>query len=554
MSAFLALLMQRIRRDRVQLPIWILGNGLLALFASVSVANSYGDPVERTGILLLATGSPAILLLRGLPQGADLGSFVFFEIFIYLALVAAFMSTFLAVRHTRAEEESGRAELVGATPAGRSTPLAATAAYGALAALAMGVSVTLGLVAGRLPPAGAVVTGAAVAATGIAFLGIGLVCAQIVHSARAANALALAVTGVAFLLRGIGAAAGTPSADGVSMTAAWPTWLSPLGWGEESAAFSTGTLSPLLLDLALATVAVAIALIAARRRDLGAALLPDRLGRASARGVLSSSFALAWRLQWPSMLAWALGAAVLGVLVGALAPLADAVTQRDPSLATTLGSLLPAGAAGEGTAHLLLGALFAIIGVLAAGSATQTIIRMRQEEAAGTAELVLSTPLSPLRWLAGYLALGAISIVLVLAAGATAALIGVLGAGSPGETPGTGSSVATGPELGDVGATAVAQLPAAFVYLGVIALVFALVPKATIPLGWGLLGAGLVLGVFGGAVGMPQWLRDISPFQHTPVVVGGQVDWSGGFWMLAVAALAVVATLITGRRRELVLG
>ena len=45
-----------------------------------------------------------------------------FLIFPWLAMLAAFMSSFLAVRHTRMDEEQGRAELVAATPAGRIDP------------------------------------------------------------------------------------------------------------------------------------------------------------------------------------------------------------------------------------------------------------------------------------------------------------------------------------------------------------------------------------------------------------------------------------------------
>ena len=71
-------------------------------------------------------------------------------------------------------------------------------------------------------------------------------------------------------------------------------------------------------------------------------------------------------------------------------------------------------------------------------------------------------------------------------------------------------------------------MPAALLYVGLIALVFAVVPRLTITLGWGLLGIGLVIGQFGGLLKFPDWARDASPFTHTPAVPVVDFDWSAG--------------------------
>jgi ABC-2 type transport system permease protein len=96
-------------------------------------------------------------------------------------------------------------------------------------------------------------------------------------------------------------------------------------------------------------------------------------------------------------------------------------------------------------------------------------------------------------------------------------------------------------------------LPVALVYLGVLTLLFVLVPAWTIPLAWTLLGFGAFVGIFGGLTGLPQWVRDLSPFTHSPVVVG-TVDWTGGYWMLAIAVAAVVAAAVLIRRRDFAVG
>jgi ABC-2 type transport system permease protein len=97
--------------------------------------------------------------------------------------------------------------------------------------------------------------------------------------------------------------------------------------------------------------------------------------------------------------------------------------------------------------------------------------------------------------------------------------------------------------------TAVAQLPAALIYLAVPALVFVLWPAGTIAVGWLLLGLGVVLGIFGGMVGLDQNIRDLSPFSHAPVP-NGATDWSGAWWMLAIAVAAGAVAVAVMRRRE----
>ncbi|MHA7280427.1 hypothetical protein ACX80H_11800 [Arthrobacter sp. MDT2-2] len=99
--------------------------------------------------------------------------------------------------------------------------------------------------------------------------------------------------------------------------------------------------------------------------------------------------------------------------------------------------------------------------------------------------------------------------------------------------------------------TAAAQLPAALIYLAVPALVFVLRPSATIAMGWALLGAGVVLGIFDGMMGLDQNVRNIFPFSHTPVPNGTTTDWTGAWWMLGIAVLAALTALLGMKRREI---
>src|SRR5262249_41733871 len=82
-------------------------------------------------------------------------------------------------RHPRAEEESGRLELVGATVVGRYAPLAAAMVVTAGANLLLGLLTAAGLTLGGLPAAGSLAFGLSWAGVGIAFAAIAAVTAQL---------------------------------------------------------------------------------------------------------------------------------------------------------------------------------------------------------------------------------------------------------------------------------------------------------------------------------------------------------------------------------------
>ncbi|MFF2277877.1 ABC transporter permease [Agromyces sp. NPDC058126] len=539
MSTLATLLRQRLRRDRLQLALWIVGTALLAYTSVAAVADTYGDESERNQILQVATASRTILVFRGTPDGTDLGAFVFFELFAWLALMGGLMSTFLVTRHTRAEEEQGRAELIAATPAGRVKPTVATLIHGVLANLALGALVALAFIAGGLDAEGSWVTGAAMAATGIAFVAIGLFAAQLFRTSRGANGAGVAAVVGAYLLRGIGDAAGTPSDDLLHVTPAWPSWLSPIGWGQATGAFVENSLAPLALSLGVSAVLVAIVFALQAVRDQGASLLPGRNGRASASWALSGSFGLAWRLNVSTLIAWAVGAAVAGITASSLSGLIDELAGDAPQVVDTLQAALGGGATLE---QAFIATFFGIIGVLAACCAVQVAIRARQEEAHGTAEQVLATPVPRTRWLLEYWFVGVIVIVVVLAAAWLAGLAGTAASDTPDDL------------VSLITQAAIAQLPVSLVFLGVTLLVFAYLPRWTIVLAWVLLGVAAILGTFGPLLGAPDWMLDLSPFTHSPVPAGDDTDWTGGLWMLGIGLATAALAVGSMRRRELAAG
>ena len=539
MTTLLVLLRQRIRRDRLQLALWILGTALLA-FASISaVFDTYGAEEDRRDILGVAIATRTILIFRGTPNGVDDGAFAFFLLFAWLALMGGLMSTFLAVRHTRQDEEQGRAEAIAATPAGRILPTTATVVHGVLANLGLGLFIALALLANGLEPAGSFVWGLAILVSGLAFLAFGLFAAQLFRTSRGANGLSVTFVLAAYLLRGIGDAAGTPSDDLLHVTPAWPSWLSPIGYGQFTGAYVENDLAPLLVPLGFAAALTALVFGLQAVRDQGASLVAGRAGRATAGPVLSSSFGLAWKLNLGILLSWTAGGIATGLLATSLSSVVNQAATETPQILEILRSAIGSDASIE---EAFVAVFYGVVGILAACCAIQVGIRARQEEAHGTAELVLGTPVPRVRWLLEYAIVGVIVIVVVLAASGLAGLAGVGAASDP---------EALGPIVIEA---ALAQLPACLVFLGLTLLVFAFLPRATITLGWAAVGLAAVLGVFGPILQFPEWAVDLSPFAHSPVVSGGGTDWTGGFWMLAIGLAAGAVAVWSMRRRELASG
>ena len=538
MTGFGALLRLRLRRDAVQLSIWTAAMLLLTYGSSVGVTENFGTLEERSSLLALAVANPVILLFRGLPSGTDEGAFIVFLVLPFLAMLAALMAAFLAVRHTRAEEETGRAELAAATPAGRWVPFAATLVHGLLACVVLGVAAAVALVASGLALTGSLYTGAAVALTGVVFLAVGLLAAQLFFSARAANSLTVILLVGTFIVGGVGNALGTPDDTLTRMDSSPLAWVSPFVWAENSRPFADDAAGPLLLALAVAAVLAGVAVALQAARDVGSGVLAARPARAEASAMLSGPVGLVWRLSAGSLVAWLLGAAVVGVLSTSLASVVEEVASDNPAVQAILERLAAEGSMDQG----LIVTFFVMVGVLAACFGVQTVQRARQEETHGTAEPTLGAPVDRARWLGAFLVVALIGIVLIIGAAVATAAIALTATGGD-------SSL-----ISDALVVGAGQGLAAAVFTAVTAIVFTLAPRLTIGLGWSLVLVAACLALFGTIFGIDEDIVALSPFAAVPVPDGDAVDANGVVWLVVVALAGAAASLALMRRRELAPG
>jgi ABC-2 type transport system permease protein len=530
----LRILLQQARRDRLNLPLWIIGTALLLTVSAASVVNEYGNAEGRTQILTVALATPALLALRGIPNGDSLGSAVHFQSFAFLAVTIGLMNVFLATRHGRAEEEKGRRELVLATPVSRLAPPVATLILGLIANAVFVVLGTGGYLSAGLDAGGAALSALALGLIGFAFLGLTMLVGELTETSRAANGIGVVLVLGAYTLRAAGDALGRPDIPNLTLEPAWPSWISPIGWGQQIMAFTDDRAWPLAAIGGLAVVAALAALLVHSRRELGSSLLPERAGRAAALPALGSPLGLAWRMQWPTIVAWAGGLALLGAVLGSLVTAISGANLDNPQLQTILESLGHVGQAD--LARTLIVALMVMVGVVAAAAGVQSVLRMREEEAEGRLESVLATPRSRVGWLLSFTAVAAVTVLICLcAAGVTAAI----GFAALDDTDSAWLALGS----------ALVQAPAALTFVGATALFAGLLPRAAIGLGWGVFGVLVAIGLFGDLLDLPDGVDSISPVTSVPALPTD--DWAP---TIVVGAIAVVATLLAAlalRRRDL---
>jgi ABC-2 type transport system permease protein len=312
---------------------------------------------------------------------------------------------------------------------------------------------------------------------------LGLLAGQIVQTARMAKAVGVALVLGAYLLRAIEDAAGTADLERLTVTNAWPSWLSPIGWAQLVSPFLERRTWPFAMLIGSAALATAAALIIQVRRDFGTSLLPDREGRSGARPYLKSPVALLFRLQRGSVVGWMIGAALYGLLAGTLSETVGTIVSGDENVRRIVEALTPGGT--TKIIDTFVVAVAGIAGVLATAAGCQAVLKLRDEEAAGRLELLWIGRVSRQRWLLGIIAIGAASAACVaLAMGLTAGLAFlVTGAGYERFA----SSLAAG----------AAQTPAALFFVSVAGLLVVWLPRFAVPTTWTLLAVGYALGPIG---------------------------------------------------------
>jgi ABC-2 type transport system permease protein len=514
-----------LRRDRLRLALWILGLAGLVIVSAVSLLDIYPDQEAVQNYVDVVGGNPALVAFAGPGYGFDdpnSGVVLVNETQVFGALGMALMSIFLVIRHTRAEEDLERTDLLRSGIVGRHATTTAAVTVVVLTNLAIGLLAAVGFVAAGYEVTGSVALAGSLTAVGLVFAGVAAVAAQVAGSARAALGGASAALGAAFVVR----AAGDISGNGLS-------WLSPIGWAQAVRAFADERWWTLALCLAVAVVLVAVAFWLSTRRDLGVGLRHQSAGPATAHHRLASPVGLAWRLQRGAVIGWSVGLLLAGIAFGSIGEDVDQLFEDNPAVADFYSQL-----GGASLTDSYLATSLTMLALIAGGLAVSAVLHLRSEEAAGRVEALLATPLGRVRWALGGLAVAVGGTVLTIAAGG-------LGTGlAYAAVSGDASQV---PRL--LGASLVTA-PGILVLVGLTALLFGLVPRGAVA-AWGVLAWMALVGYLGDVLQMPDWMRDLSPMAHLPQVPAESVTVGPIVALLVIAAALVAGGLWALRRRDL---
>lgn len=511
-----------LRRDRLLLPLSVLALiGWFVIYV-VSYKGLYGTPQELRGLYESVAGNPALVAMVG-PTGGlrTVGGATVWEGLPIVSILSGVLAMFLVTRHSRAEEEDGRTELLLASGSGRYAPLAAAVIITALALTAAATGYFAALAIAGYDVAPSALTALAILGFGLVMTGTTAVFAQVTGKARATRGLVGAVIGIAWLLRAVGDTGGGTL-----------TWFSPLGWAQLTKPFWEDQWAPLLLLAGATVITLGLAFRLLERRDIGSGLIQPRPGPATASSSLLHPLGFAFRLQRGPVIAWSLTLLIYGFGTGAVGDNVEGILASSDQFTEAFAS------AGSNLLDSYFASVLTVIALLGAGFTVSSILRPHGEESRDRAALLLAAPLGRVRWAYGHI---------LIAFAASAVMITLTGLGL-----GLGLGLATGDfgEVAKLAAAGVVQTPAMWLTGGIAFLIFGISSRLT-PITWGLFAAFILIWTLGSFGDIPAWIVDLSPFSHTPQVPAVHNDPVPLAVMTALAFAATGAGLLFWRRRDL---
>ncbi|WP_454791420.1 ABC transporter permease [Mycolicibacterium lutetiense] len=499
------LLRLALRRDRVRLSVWVALITLMMVYAPNAIRLAYpGEEQRLARVNLLKT--PAGMMLGGPMFGVnetDLGVMMANELTLTLTIATSILAILTVIRHTRAEEENGSAELVLSSVVGRYARTAAALALVGGVNAVLAVTMTLAMASTGFALVDTAAMSLGITGVAMVFGAVAAVTAQLWRQSRTASGAAMATLAVAALVRGAG--------DVIDNSGSPLSWFSPIAWAQQMRPFVDLRWWPfaLLVILALGLMAVAAVLESRRQYDAGTIA---STGEKPDAPVITGPLRLHLTLQRGQTIGWAVGLFVAGLVFGSMTKaLLDAAKTNEliARLLSTTGN--------DG----IYTTMTQFLAAAASAYVASVVLRVYTDEQNGLGEPVLAGAVSRWRWL-----LGAVGCALT---GAAALMF----------CAGLGNGLGAGLTLGEPGTVirltlaALAYLPA----LAVVASIAALAVALRSPwIAWLAVTFVITALYLGALLRLPRWLIELSPV--------GQTTVPSQFPATALVVMLVVATVL----------
>jgi ABC-2 type transport system permease protein len=505
-----SLLRLALRRDRVRLSVWIAALTLMMVYAPNAVKLAYPEEPQRLArVNLLKT--PAGTMLGGPMFGGnetDLGAMMANELMLTLIVATSILSILTVIRHTRAEEESGAAELVLSSVVGRyaRTYAALILVGGVNAVLAVTMTLAMSATGFSIVDTAAMCLGI----TGVAmvFGAVAAVTAQLWRQGRTATGAAMATLALAALIRGIG--------DVIDTSGSALSWFSPIAWAQQMRPFVDLRWWPFALLVALTIGLMVLAAWLESRRQYDDGNIPSSGERPNARPI-AGVFGLHLTLQRGQTIGWTVGLFLAGLAFGSMTKSLLDAAKGNPLLARLLTTQGNDGVYTTMTQFLAAAATAYVVGA---------VLRVYSDEESGLGEAVLAGAVSRWRWLLTAVASALVgSTVLMFFAG--------LGNGL-----GAGITLGEPQTIARLTLAGLAFVPAMAVVAGVAAFAVALRRSW---IGWLAVTFVVVSLYLGALLRLPRWLIELSPVGRTTAPVNYPV-----VALTVMVAVAAALTLVSG--------
>jgi len=513
-----------LRRERIVSAVWL---ACLILF-SYTLASGMGEMFDAPARQALAETmkNPAMIAMMGPVYGAGnytVGAMYSQTMFLWVAMTVAAMNIFLVVRHTRADEERGRAEVVRSLPTGRLATLNAAMITALIVNIILAVFTGLGIASVGEESMGfgpAMLYGAALGIFGLFFAAAAALFSQLSASSRGAIGYSFIALGALYMLR----AAGDVGSEALAL-------ISPLGLIQRPQFFVENNVLPVLIVFIEAVAVAAAAYILNAVRDIDQGFISARPGRAGGSKLLRTSSGLALRLMRNSMIAWVVVLFCLGASYGTILPDIDMFIEESEFYQLVVG-------ANDEYTHMemfsttinIIAAVFAIVPIMTIA------LRPRTEEREGRAEQILAKPVSREKYLAGYVIPAfLLSVLLQLASVFGLYMASVAFLDEP-------LSLIFLLEANMV------YLPALWAMIGLAVFLTGLLPRATSFI-WAYFGFSFFAVFMGRMMDLPSFLPKLSPFGFIPQLPVDEVNFTTLLILTVVAlSLTLIGTIFYERR------
>lgn len=516
-----------LRRDRIRIPVWLLALAALTFVVALAFTDLYETDQDRQGIAETME-NPAMTAMVGKGYGLDNytnGAMMAHQMLLFTALAVAIMSILLVARHTRADEEEGRIELIRSLPTGRLSNLHATVI------VVCGVNVFLALIVGfglyalgidSMGLEGSLLYGVALGAVGIFFTAVTAVFCQLSENSRGAIGLSFAILGISYLIRAVG-----DVGDGVL------SWFSPLGWVLGAEVYVNNYWWPIAVTVGASFVLVSLAFYLNAIRDLESGFLPARPGRKHASPLLQGPIGLFLRIQLTGLIAWAIGMYILGVSYGSILGDLESFLEDVDMMQELINPV-----EGFSLTDQFIPILMTIMAMISTVPALMAMLKLVGEEKKGRTEHILSRAISRTRLMASSLILSIVTSFVMLSLTG----IGLWSAGT--------AVMDDGIAFGKIYSAAMVYLPALWVMIGITVLLIGLVPRFSGFI-WAYLLYSFIVVYLGGLLKFPDWMAKLSPYGHIPQLPVEDMDYIKASVLIIIAAALAVLGFIGYNKRDI---